>query len=1844
LLTEQKDITGKTSKHIGGSAVHVVGSSMQVIIENTNFRKTMSAAGAVYIWNLVGGISSVNITGGEMTKNHGLIASALTVKSEVDITVSVTSVTLEGNIISANRQGSELLSLASGTMFMTVPRPISPGFTHTISQCTMKQNFGAGLTIILHADGGNILMHQNTIEGNGNMIYSKYEYSLWKDLFPSAAVPETSGLTQHMILANNLYDFTATRNTLTRNFVSRLLFPTKFFATTSFFHMIKLDDNTVTNLWSQVGLGETGEWGLNNEDTSLNLNWKPVTSLMATPSGGLVGLAYASKAPFCEIHIINNTFENLPLTGVSQLTFNVTSGSAGSTLLQTFNFSGNQFINVATITFAGPNARLMWIRGCQDLYFENNLFDNRRWQLKQFNNDPLDGYTGPFTFNFQLIRLAEDNGQGITSCDGNVIKGFDLDAPLILFMSMGRPVTMRRTKIINTYITGQPIFDFRAPIDIALFEDITMEDSKGQLASVLGSGPSLKVILMNSIFVRHDFAEGTLIGSAIRYTLVLNNLFIDNFNTKGPIFSQDGGSLKAYSNAFLFHKRLGNGAIFQLTKCEFSDEASLYIGNGSGNRGGVLFAVATEEVILKNNLYYDSYAVDSGAVLYASSGSEIISENNKFVHNGAFESQYNLPEIDEFRNWRFTFSFDKYFTMLTEFVKFSPFYGSGYLEDTRKKEASYTTFAERSQKTIKEYLDDLALTPSTSTLVQDTLVKNGGAVTVDSQSSIQSTNDKFEGNSAKSASVFRCSSSKQAESVFKHSQIINNEAKKVENAGGDATMKVVDCKVTLDDVDMNNNEAQTLATGLLVMTSDLMMTGSRFSNQGSEDAPGFVRAVSGSSLDVDDCNFENGTDAITLSQASVVSLKASTFKNNQGVVASALNSFLSADITIRDCLFEGNTASREIADIRVVRATNLKILENTRITGINTNGRIQISDTKDVELNSLKLDGGIPPDQEIDAASSTSNRASAVQLISCDTIKIIDSLFHRTYAKNGAGITIDNTLLTASQRSSATALLQSSTLKDNRAQENGGGLRLINVPSLKVQETTFEDNLAIAGSGGAIHSLCPKEKCTLEFLSPNTENKVKFSSNRAHITGGAIFWNEEKEMSGMASVTFTGNTAVYGPDKGGAAYAVVPVPNDTTYNVELDKIKPQVLLTNVRSGSRLKDFFFAIVDQYGQVVKTDSTSSAQILGNKADTNEGGFHRIQNGRDVADSGFFNFANAYIAYEPLSQGDYTVASDDIGQTGAPDELSEFKIDFRACEVGEVKQDNICFWCGSEVEDTNTEAKKIRRYSVDPTDTACRECPSNAYCWGGSTLGPREGYWRMDATTTEILECPNESACLGAQPGVDADLPTGRCDTDNGYTGSLCRECLDGYTPVERSTCSKCPPAGLNALKLTVLTGAILALGFFIVKNSLSILNPATHRKNPSKYTRVATHLRILTNYLQLVSLTSAIEMNWPAEIIGLFTAHEYLGSISEQLFSYSCFLESDGRLPVVYFRTLLLNMVPLMILILAAILWGLKYYFSQERDLTKLKTAMVCTTVVVVFMMHSSIMKQNLSMFSCRTLSDGNLYLSSDLSLECWDGEHFAWVFAVTIPGTIIWVIGAPVVAFLVLQKNSGANESTLMKAKYGFLVAGFEPQFYYWELIILGRKFAVACVAVFFPFLDKSIQGLIGLAVLMPCYHLHETMQPYLERELNNLEAKSLFVTLITIYCGMCFLAEDLSAASRITLVLLMLGANLYFFISLTKRAGKELVNMWRKKFYNKGGKKYSAVAMGAGPQLPKRKALHKGKKPALDEDEKDLELAQKLKDPEPSRDFSDDSSFMIVSNKSKSHDQLHSMKPAKLKF
>jgi hypothetical protein len=301
----------------------------------------------------------------------------------------------------------------------------------------------------------------------------------------------------------------------------------------------------------------------------------------------------------------------------------------------------------------------------------------------------------------------------------------------------------------------------------------------------------------------------------------------------------------------------------------------------------------------------------------------------------------------------------------------------------------------------------------------------------------------------------------------------------------------------------------------------------------------------------------------------------------------------------------------------------------------------------------------------------------------------------------------------------------------------------------------------------------------------------------------------------------------------------------------------------------------------------------------------------------------------------------------------------------------------------------------------------------------------------------------------------------------------------------------------------------------------------------------YLKIFANYLQLILLTTQLDLSWPSFVLQYIEVQQAAASVDQQVFSFDCYLDStEGSSDQTYYdKITILAFIPVLLAAVAVAYWSLVYYFKRQKRL--LRRELVSTIVILFFLVHPSLVKEYFSIFDCSLLEEER-WLDSDLNIQCFTSLHLTYALGVALPSILVWGFGVPTLILSILIKRRARLNDLLMKCRFGFFYNGFKRTHFFWEFLILYRKMFVICLVVFIESESVEVKALSIMVLLLVFLFLQYWQSPYTTSELNQMELRSVLVASITIYCGLYYLTGRLSAVGRVWLFCIMLLVNVYF--------------------------------------------------------------------------------------------------------
>ena len=147
-------------------------------------------------------------------------------------------------------------------------------------------------------------------------------------------------------------------------------------------------------------------------------------------------------------------------------------------------------------------------------------------------------------------------------------------------------------------------------------------------------------------------------------------------------------------------------------------------------------------------------------------------------------------------------------------------------------------------------------------------------------------------------------------------------------------------------------------------------------------------------------------------------------------------------------------------------------------------------------------------------------------------------------------------------------------------------------------------------------------------------------------------------------------------------------------------------------------------------------------------------------------------------------------------------------------------------------------------------------------------------------------------------------------------------------------------------------------------LLVLIIMTIRKK--KENEASVLIKIMTNYLQLVSAAYSFNLKFPDGLIKIFGSIEIVGASSDAFFSFDCFVE-DSEIKMFapsneIFKAFLAIFLPIILIGIFILIW-LTLSLISSTMLESLKRNIIISVICTLFLLHPNLTKQSLGLFEC-----------------------------------------------------------------------------------------------------------------------------------------------------------------------------------------------------------------------------------------------------------------------------------------
>ena len=193
---------------------------------------------------------------------------------------------------------------------------------------------------------------------------------------------------------------------------------------------------------------------------------------------------------------------------------------------------------------------------------------------------------------------------------------------------------------------------------------------------------------------------------------------------------------------------------------------------------------------------------------------------------------------------------------------------------------------------------------------------------------------------------------------------------------------------------------------------------------------------------------------------------------------------------------------------------------------------------------------------------------------------------------------------------------------------------------------------------------------------------------------------------------------------------------------------------------------------------------------------------------------------------------------------------------------------------------------------------------------------------------------------------------------------------------------------------------------------------------------------------------------------------------------------------------------------------------NQILSEFSGYVITTLTVVMLMIHPNVTRQFFTILSCKnvggTVDPSASVVLGEMLEPCYSSQHILFIVAIGMPMLILWVLGIPFFAWLVLYRNrdlvmtpaQGAsatmrNKKKVFESQMAFLYRGYKPTRYYWFLMEMARKVLLVAISVFFPGALHT-QLMLAALLIFACILAQIAAKPFENRIPEFVELFSLF--------------------------------------------------------------------------------------------------------------------------------------------
>ena len=381
--------------------------------------------------------------------------------------------------------------------------------------------------------------------------------------------------------------------------------------------------------------------------------------------------------------------------------------------------------------------------------------------------------------------------------------------------------------------------------------------------------------------------------------------------------------------------------------------------------------------------------------------------------------------------------------------------------------------------------------------------------------------------------------------------------------------------------------------------------------------------------------------------------------------------------------------------------------------------------------------------------------------------------------------------------------------------------------------------------------------------------------------------------------------------------------------------------------------------------------------------------------------------------------------------------------------------------------------------PFTTACASCPTYATCNGSVTLVTERAAWRPSSDLLPLVACDSSgNGCIIRRANDSVLLPRVGNECAEGYVNPMCAVCDDGYGR-SLSSCESCWPAWANTLVLSlILLFGLGALTLAVVKSTAP-----PNSDPPGLMSHAFLVVKLLSNYFSLCG------------VLMYCAAANALASAAKTTLGFQQSASSTSLLTTNYFACLFpdatANAQFVLVVTAVPVLVALECILLR---VLRGRWAVAATATCVLQLLYATVSSMSIILLRYDTIQfyDAANYLSPPptgltepiVTLRLLGADRritfdtSSTYYAMAWGVALVNGIGVPAVCITAYRhfRKQDATES-VAQHELQFLVKNYTVRRWYWEIVIMLRKFAsLAAVVALGAYPVAQLQAFIAVIV------------------------------------------------------------------------------------------------------------------------------------------------------------------------